>query len=223
MQKLSSYITEPAQGPNQLGAKMRILVIDNTAANLTKAQQELAGHELTLVDSFEAAEKLLTPKCDYLKSQKRFKKLMAEAGYTDLKRVFGGDLEEESRVTVWKCAAQADREASTYQQFDVMLSDLMMPAPEEVLSQEAKAHFHKEEQPMGSFLVLLAMKAGVKKIGLVTNMNHHHHPASAALDGFNTRRTGGFSIGDTKVVCWNYGKNWRLAFKLLNGEVPEDI
>jgi len=41
-----------------------------------------------------------------------------------------------------------------------------------------------QEMPLGATIALLAICAGVKNVAVVTDKNHHYHPASAALDHF---------------------------------------
>jgi len=66
--------------------------------------------------------------------------------------------------------------------FDMVLVDLLMPAPS--TNQGSKGQkFVGQEMPIGIFLVILAAKFGAKYVGLYTDMNHHDHPASACLDG----------------------------------------
>jgi len=60
------------------------------------------------------------------------------------------------------------------------------------------------EMPVGTFLILLAMNAGITKIGMVTDTNHHHHPASAALDPINRSV---ITVGDTKIFATNYSES----------------
>ena len=67
------------------------------------------------------------------------------------------------------------------QKFDVILTDLMMPASGMRQGEEG-LRFVGKLMPVGVFLVLLAAKSGAKYIGLLTDTGHHDHPASAALD-----------------------------------------
>jgi CheY-like chemotaxis protein len=66
----------------------------------------------------------------------------------------------------------------------LLLTDLIMPAEEFTLSLEATQSHKGVEFPAGMFLAMLALIKGVPRISLQTDTNHHHHPASAALDFF---------------------------------------
>src|SRR3989338_6719999 len=87
--------------------------------------------------------------------------------------------------------------------FDVVLCDLFMPAPRQVgyvgLSPEGAKHTG-EEMPIGIFLVLKAAKHGVKFVAVLTMTNHHDHPASAMIDGFDFPMT----LGGAKMILSNY-------------------
>lgn len=66
--------------------------------------------------------------------------------------------------------------------FDVVLADLLMPAS------YAEGNGGKgggEEMPVGIFLALLAAKNGARYVAMLTDSDHHSHPASACLDAFN--------------------------------------
>lgn len=96
------------------------------------------------------------------------------------------------------------------QGFDVVLTDLMLPASEETLGTDVITKYVGQKMPLGFVLALLAAKAGVKRIGVVTDLNHHAHPISAALDHL----TGVFTIEDAKMVFSNRGggtegKDWK--------------
>ena len=65
--------------------------------------------------------------------------------------------------------------------WDVVLTDLLVPATRKAQGPAGEQHVGKE-MPLGSIIVLIAQSHGVRKIGLLTDLNHHNHPASAALD-----------------------------------------
>lgn len=65
--------------------------------------------------------------------------------------------------------------------FDVVLCDLLMPAGRE--QQGAKGEeYVGQEMPVGFALALMAVLQGAKYVAVVTNLNHHQHPAAAMLD-----------------------------------------
>jgi hypothetical protein len=115
------------------------------------------------------------------------------------------------------------------EQFDVVLSDLMMPG--ESGYQTGKG----DSTPYGFAIALLAIKKGVKKIAIVSNgqgdANHHVHPIFGALDSFTGK------ISDQLFVFAGYScpcmseddlpgierpwsvKDWGFVFEtLLSGE-----
>lgn len=80
---------------------------------------------------------------------------------------------------------------------DVILTDLFMPAPK---VRQNMHLFVEQEMPVGSFIILLALKQGIKKIGLITDTNHHAHPASAMLDPIGGYSGQPFNVGDVTVL-----------------------
>ena len=68
--------------------------------------------------------------------------------------------------------------------FDVVLVDLLMPAYGYPLADEG-LRFAGKEMPVGIFLALLAAKKGAKYVAVLTDSDHHSHPASACFDAFN--------------------------------------
>ncbi len=65
--------------------------------------------------------------------------------------------------------------------FDVLLTDLFMPAESTTLAPDA-FNLVGHEIPIGLILVLLAAQRDLPYIALATDTNHHRHPMSAALD-----------------------------------------
>jgi len=66
--------------------------------------------------------------------------------------------------------------------YDVLLTDLLMPKGNmETMGQEGMKYIF-DLLPFGFPLALLAAKKGIKYIGIVTDVNHHDHPMSAAID-----------------------------------------
>jgi len=86
------------------------------------------------------------------------------------------------------------------EKFDAFLGDLMLPASSKTLSPDFYS-LAGQEMPLGTILALLAMKNGVKYVAVLTDANHHSHPASAAFDVFQPRWTGPFAVGDTRILC----------------------
>ena len=65
--------------------------------------------------------------------------------------------------------------------FDVVLTDLLMPAEGAVLGTKGLQHLG-HEMPIGYAVLLRAGMVGVRNAAIVTDTNHHDHPASAAID-----------------------------------------
>lgn len=80
--------------------------------------------------------------------------------------------------------------------FDVALLDLLMPAEATTLGGEGMAFFG-QPFPVGFPLAISMALQGVKHVAVATDTNHHHHPASAAMDWF---RTGPFQIHESHVL-----------------------
>lgn len=72
--------------------------------------------------------------------------------------------------------------ASKEQLYDAVLTDLLMPKGGfETMGPDGMKYVF-DLLPYGFPLVLLAAKYGAKYVGLVTDVNHHDHPLSAAID-----------------------------------------
>jgi CheY-like chemotaxis protein len=69
------------------------------------------------------------------------------------------------------------------QSFDVVLSDLLMPAGKKTQGPKGERYVG-QEMPVGFALALLAVVRGAKYVAVVTDTGHHDHPASAMLDPF---------------------------------------
>lgn len=98
-------------------------------------------------------------------------------------------------------------------QFDAVLVDLLMPAS--AACQGKGMQYAGQEMPVGIFLALLAARHGVARyVGLLTDTNHHAHPASSCLDAFNARekQPTPFMVGNTKVVLTN-NREWIGLYK----------
>ena len=176
--------------------KLNILVVDDESNHRRSAEALLNGHNLIVVGSYDDAKELLTPKVDYDLAHK---------------------LKEQGLST-----SEAYEKATTRPNFDAVLTDLMMPASRSAQGSEGMSLVGKQ-MPVGTFLILLALAAGVKNVAMVTDMNHHNHPASAALDPIN--RTV-IKVGETRIFATNYpgSKSFdevtgeHLSYEFLNSE-----
>ena len=89
--------------------------------------------------------------------------------------------------------------------YDVVLTDLLLPATTDVHGEGTG--MVGQEMPLGTTLAFLALSRGVKYVAVVTDTNHHDHPASAAFDVFHAGPSGKnevFSIGSVRVLCTNH-------------------
>ncbi|MBI2410921.1 MAG: response regulator transcription factor [Candidatus Kerfeldbacteria bacterium] len=132
---------------------MRILVIDDNQHHLNSAKELLKEHKVTLCSTADEAIELLEPQYDDV----IFHRLWSEKGWEEASQV--------ARLPYW----------------DVVLSDLLMPAPKRNLSYFGEK-FIGQEMPVGWAFVLRATLEGAKFAAVVTATNHHNHPASALLD-----------------------------------------
>lgn len=71
--------------------------------------------------------------------------------------------------------------------FEIALLDLLMPAEATTLGSEARAEHVGREIAIG-FPLILSLAGHVEKIAVATDMNHHNHPMSAAVDWFPGNR-----------------------------------
>lgn len=71
---------------------------------------------------------------------------------------------------------------SDFQEFDVVMTDLMVPPSNRSLSPSARMDFEGKELPLGIFIAIRALSVGVKKVAVITDASHHDHPGSAIFD-----------------------------------------
>ncbi len=173
-------------------AALSILIVDDSKNHRDAAKALLKGHNLTIASSYDEGVKALSTNIDY----DRLRQLEVEAGLGQYPR----EGTDEDKASWRKKSNKLQEQARNKPDFDVVLLDLMMPASRN--AQGGKGlDFVGKEMPVGTFLILMALNAGVKNIGMVTDTNHHHHPASAALDPIN--RTV-IKVGETRIFATNY-------------------
>lgn len=151
---------------------MKILVIDDKAANRQAAKETIMGHELTIVGGWDEAVKLLEVRYD----EQATKAKLAATGLP----ATSNQLEGEARKQ-WYDEYYKVKETCRVPYWDVVLCDLLMPASRESMGDKGM-EFVGKEMPVGTSLALLAALNGAKYVAMVTATNHHHHPASAMLD-----------------------------------------
>lgn len=185
---------------------MRILVFDDSQTHRAAAQAQLKGHDLTVVGTYDEAQKQLTPQFDYEKAS------------AALKRQFGDfnpyrSDDEAKKAEYFAAQKVANEQATTYPDFDVVLSDLLVPASRQA---QGSMELVGKEMPVGIFIGLLAaVRARAKYVAVFTDSDHHSHPASACFDAFNY--DGGesaptsFTVEGSKVLLSNT-RNWVEQF-----------
>lgn len=95
------------------------------------------------------------------------------------------------------------------EKFDVALIDLLMPAEGMTLGGKGLEHLGQPIDVGYSLSIKLALE-GIKLIGVVTDMNHHHHPATAIMDWF---------LGKNLEIC---GSRVRyMQAYLLEGDIKD--
>ena len=87
-----------------------------------------------------------------------------------------------------------------FKYWDAVLCDLLMPAGRNAQGSNGMKYVGVE-MPVGWSLAIQAAVNGAKFVAVVTDMNHHDHPASAMLDSLNRKI---FTINDAKVLMTNY-------------------
>ena len=193
---------------------MRILVFDDNQTHREAAQAQLKDHDLTVVGTYDEAQKLLTPQCDY---EKAWATLDSQFGDFDPNH----SDDEAKRVEYFAAKKVAKEQATTYPDFDVVLSDLLVPASKQAQGSDEAALVGKE-MPVGIFIGLLAaVRARVKCVAIFTDSDHHSHPASACFDAFNYGPNGesnprAFTVEGSKVLLSNT-RNWVKRFD------PQDL
>jgi len=209
---------------------MRILVVEDSQKNIQAAKKQLMGHDLTIVSGYDDAHKLLQTRTDLdelgeilskelPKEWELGQKLEFDSGYGcwDLK---SGDKEFscfEAPEEIKEIYQLAEKIA-THIPFDAVLTDVMIPkGGYECMSDKGRALVAKQkEMPYGPVIALRALQIGIKKVGVLTQGNHHDDPFVFAFDGL-----GGFTLGDAKIFCCNSmnttegAKDWAKLLSFL--------
>ncbi len=127
-------------------------------------------------------------------------------------------LEALGHTVLALCDYGEARKVAKEQQFDVALIDLLMPAEPTTLGPEAIKEWVGREIAVGFPMVLELSRLGIKRIAVVTDTNHHHHPMSAIVDWFHGVA---LEVNGAKVLI-NYAplleggvKDWARILSLL--------
>jgi hypothetical protein len=170
---------------------MKILVFDDSAIHRKSAELSIKGHDLTVVGTYDEAQALLTPQFDYEKATAAL-----DSQFGDF-NPYDKDCDKVRKAEYLAAKKVENEKATTYPDFDVVLTDLLVPASRQAQGEGMK--FVGQEMPLGSIIALLALVNGVKKVAVVTDMNHHSHPASAAFDCFRETNKPG-----SNIICTNH-------------------
>ncbi|MCX6716009.1 MAG: hypothetical protein NT077_03250 [Candidatus Taylorbacteria bacterium] len=186
---------------------MKILVFDDNKINQAAARAQLGkDHDLTVVGTYDQAQELLKPQYDYKKASAALKEQ-----FGDFSPYRSND--EAMKARYFAAAKVADEQVTTYPDFDVVLTDLLVPASEQAQGSKG-LEFAGEEMPVGIFIGLLAaVKGHAKFVAVFTDSDHHSHPASACFDVFNEGECKPtlFTVGSSKVLLSNT-RNWVNQF-----------
>ena len=170
---------------------MKILVFDDSEQHRQAAALLLNEHELTIVSTYDEAENALTKSVDEDKVEEKLKEQFGDFNPWDK------DASSAQRSAYRAARQEAEKEFTNHPEFDVVLTDLLVPASAKQQGRKGE-QFVGQEMPIGTIIALRALAAGVKLVAVVTDASHHDHPASAAFDFFPR-----FSMGDVKVLCSN--------------------
>jgi CheY-like chemotaxis protein len=152
---------------------MKILVVEDKEKHRKSAEETLAGHEVTIVGSFNEAMNLLKRKID----NENVKRLLLEAGHPTKNPYY----EDGAKQKIYEEALFEAKEKSTIPfPFTVVLTDMMMPMSRETLA--PGVYKPDELVPYGFIIALMAARAGAKFVAVVTDTNHHESAISAATD-----------------------------------------
>ena len=188
---------------------MKILVFDDSEINREAAKAQLRDHDLTVVGTYDEAQKLLRPRVDY----KKVDEILRNQFNDDEVNLYRfADKAKEDRFFVARMIAV--KQVTVYPDFEVVLCDLLVPASEQ--SQRRDNDFIGQEMPVGIFIALLAaVKGCAKYVAVFTDCDHHSHPASACFDVFNEaeNKPTPFTVEGCKVLLSNT-RDWICEFDL---------
>mgnify|MGYP001580843567 CR=1 FL=1 len=110
--------------------------------------------------------------------------------------------------------------------YNVLLTDLMMPKGNRETMGPEGIKYVFDLLPFGFPLAFLAAKKGIPYIGVVTDINHHNHPISAAIDPisgayWHDSETYLYRLNDSKVGIFHAPfiegerKDWNKVLEVL--------
>lgn len=179
---------------------MKVLVFDDGHQHRLSAQASLKGHDVTVVGTYDEAQQALVPQFDFDKFESIRGDLLRQSGLPGDFNPWRGGATEEQKALYEAASIKARKQATTQSDFDVVMTDLLVPASKQALGGPGIRHAGKE-MPLGAIIALLAIRAGARYVAVVTDENHHYHPASAAFDCFEEFE--GVTCASVKLICTN--------------------
>ncbi len=176
---------------------MKILVFDDSEIHRETALLTLKGHDLKIVGTYDDAQAALKTVVGFEKLEKVLSDLLQKNGLASDFNPYKGEVLDEHRKLYWNLWSEAREIVRQRPDFDVVLTDLFVPASSQAMGPKGK-RFIGQEMPLGTTIALLAICAGVKNVAVVTDGDHHDHPAIAAFDCFS-----GCDAQGVKLICTN--------------------
>lgn len=192
---------------------MRILIVEDKNENIEVARAMLAGHDLTIATGFDQALDFVAARFDQYEAQNKANADLSGTGwgrlYLDWEDSEGkrGTIEGATgRISLTDAPVNIREIVETAcepfrpKEFDAVLTDVMYPkGGDRCMSLEGNEIAREQgAMPYGPIVALIALQRGVKKIGIVTQGNHHSDPFVFAFDFLH-----GFELGEAKVVASN--------------------
>ena len=176
---------------------MKILLVDDEPRHQESAKRLLGEtHDLTIVTDPDTAVAKLRPQYDEAKEAE----LLCAAGFPEGFNLRDKSVSEEQRGRYWAERNKAHIASRLPFPYEVVLLDLLMPATRTAMGGVGE-RLVGQLMPYGYSLALYAIQQGAPRVGILTDMNHHHHPMSAALDPLNMDRNGLVTtIGTSRFV-----------------------
>ena len=134
-------------------------------------------------------------------------------------------LTDQYHLTVARNYDEAEK-LLTKNDYDFYLGDLLLPASGKNQGPRGEK-FVGVKMPVGCTPAFFALSRGVKKVAVVTDANHHDHPASAGFDVFGNSS---FSVGDARILMTNRHVNYHdkktnkaLSYEEAQNREKDDI
>ena len=166
---------------------MKILVFDDNEANRITAEATLKGHELTIVGTYDEAQSMLASNTDHRKVEEILEEIFGDFNPYRTE-------DTDKKEAYFKARTEVLEMYTSHPDFEVVMTDLMVPASSQHLG---NPQLGGQERELGAIIALFAIFQGVKNVLVASDMNHHDHPASAALDCFHKCRA------ELKLKCIN--------------------